>query len=96
MWLVECFVTEGNLRQEFAILVIERSPKELFLKLSGMGRPHPTYGVKRAIAALAKTLVENVPHLEVLHENLGPDALVPFQPALAESTASADDTGVSC
>lgn len=96
MWLVEAFATEGNLRQEFAILVIERRPKELFLKLSGLGRPHPTYGVKRAIAALAQVLVENVPHLEVLHENLGPDALVPYRPALVQSSAPAERPGVSC
>ena len=75
MWLVECFVTEGNLRQEFAILVIERKQKELFVKLSGLGRPHPTYGVKRAVAALGKVLLDRTPGLSIVHENLGADAL---------------------
>jgi len=75
MWLVECFVSEGKLRQEFAIMVIERKANELFLKLSGLGRPHPTFGVKLAIAGLGRVLMENDPKLTIVHENLGAEAL---------------------
>lgn len=74
MWLVEALVSEGRLRQEFGILVLERGPEELLVKLSGLGRPHPTYGVKRAVAELGRLLVETNADLAVARENVGRDA----------------------
>jgi tRNA (guanine-N7-)-methyltransferase len=80
-WLVEALVLEDRLRQQFAILVVPRGPEELLVKLADLARPYPTYGVKRALAAVAAGLVARQPALRVLHHNLGPEALSGPSPA---------------
>ena len=70
-WLVETLVLEDGLRQEFASLVSARGPEELIVLLSGLGRPHPTHGVKRAVWLVGRWLRERHPGLTVAHENVG-------------------------
>lgn len=70
-WLVETLLLEDRLRQEFGILVVGRGPEELLVKLSSLGRPHPTHGVKRAVWCVGRWLSSRHPHLVLAHENLG-------------------------
>ena len=75
VWLIEVFVHEDELRQEFGVLVVERPPDSLLVRLSDMGRPHPTHGVRRALWLVARALRETNPGLAIRHENLGAAAL---------------------
>jgi len=70
-WLVEALAIEGKLRQDFGLEVVARAPGRLLVKLSPLGRPHPTHGVKRAVWLLGEWLRERHPGLAVEHENLG-------------------------
>jgi len=79
-WLVEVLVVEGRLRQEFGVQAVARGEKELLVKLSDLGRPHPTYGVKRAVFCVARELAKR--HgLQIAHDNLGAAARTPIEPA---------------
>ena len=77
-WLVEAMAREDGLRQDFGIVVVERKPGEVLVKLSDLGRPHPTHGVRRTVFAVAAWILERHKDAKVAHENLGPDAMVPF------------------
>ena len=79
-WLVEVLLMEDQLRQEFGLAVVPRGEAELLLKLSGLGRPHPTFGVKRAIWHLGQWLMQHHPGLARVHENLGAHATAPPSP----------------
>jgi len=70
-WMVEALAQEDGLRQDFAVLVVERRKGELLLKLAELGRPHPTYGVKRAVYAVGAWLLSRHAQLEVGHESVG-------------------------
>ncbi|MEW6073754.1 MAG: hypothetical protein AB1726_14310 [Planctomycetota bacterium] len=70
-WLVETLVVEGRLRQEFAVLVLRAAAGEVLVRLSALGRPHPTPGVKRAVWEVGRWLRARHPELELAHENLG-------------------------
>jgi len=80
-WLVEALVKEDHLRQDFALVVLaergrgpaEGGSGELLVKLSGLGSPHPTWGVRRAVRMLGDWLRRRHPDLEVAHDNLGRD-----------------------
>ena len=89
IWLIEALVKEDQLQQEFGILVVERDEQTLLLKLSQVGRPHATYGVKRAVYRLARWIQDRRPGLEVAHENLGAPACRPF-----DAHGDADDAAV--
>jgi tRNA (guanine-N7-)-methyltransferase len=82
VWLVETLVQEDKLRQEFGVLVVERPPDSLLVRLADMGRPHPTHGVRRALWLVARVLREANPALAIRHENLGAAALA--EPPLDE------------
>ena len=71
VWMVEALVKEGKLHQEFGVEIVARGGDTLLVKLSALGRPHPTHGVKRAVAAVADVLRASSPELRVVHENLG-------------------------
>ena len=75
VWLLEVLVQEDKLRQEFGVLVVERPPDSVLVRLSDMGRPHPTHGVRRALWLVARVLRETNPALAIRHENLGRAAL---------------------
>lgn len=71
-WLVEALTKEGRLQQDFALVVVPEADGTLLVKLSGLGaRPHPTFGVKRAVWELGQRLLARHPSLELAHENLG-------------------------
>jgi tRNA (guanine-N7-)-methyltransferase len=70
-WLVEVLLMEDQLRQEFGLALVPRREGKLLVKLSGLGRPHPTYGVKRAVWHMGHWLTTHHPGLERIHENLG-------------------------
>ncbi|MEE2753285.1 MAG: hypothetical protein VX910_04825 [Candidatus Latescibacterota bacterium] len=55
--LVEVMVREGAFAQHFGVSVILRSPKRLLVKLSPIGYPRPTWGVKEAVRLVAETLM---------------------------------------
>jgi tRNA (guanine-N7-)-methyltransferase len=69
-WLVETLVVEDGLQQELGLLVLAR-PGGLRIQLAELGRPHPTYGVRRSLALLADWLRARHPELELEHHNLG-------------------------
>jgi hypothetical protein len=69
-WLVSALVQEDRLRQELALLVVPR-PDGVLIKLGSLGHPHATYGVKRAVWLLGRSLREREAALETTHENLG-------------------------
>ena len=60
--------------------LLERSGEELLVKLSGLGRPHPTRGVRRAVQGVGQWLARRHPGLAVVHHNLGEVAAHPLEP----------------
>jgi len=70
-WLVEVLLMEDQLRQDFGLAIVPRGENDLLVKLSGLGLPHPTFGVKRAVWILGRWLTQRHPELELVHENLG-------------------------
>ncbi len=79
VWLVETMVLEDRLRQAFAIRVVARGPSELFVNLSELGYPHPTYGVKRAVVCVGRWLLSRQSELKIVHQNVGEEALTPLE-----------------
>ncbi len=86
-WMVEVLVQEDGLRQEFAVIATLKRDGGLLVKLSGLGRPHPTHGVRRALFGISEWLRARHPELTVAHENLGETAMTP----LPLSEAADDD-----
>ena len=72
VWWVETLVKENELRQDFGLLVVPRG-EGFLIKLADVGRPHPTWGVKRAVALLGAWLLERHPGWKVTHESVGDD-----------------------
>lgn len=70
LWMIEAIAQEDRLRQRFAIDVIAYGTT-LLLKLSDLGQPHPTHGVKRAVWCAARWLQSRHPELAIEQENLG-------------------------
>ena len=69
-WMIEALAQEDRLRQRFGIDVIPRG-STLLLKLSDLGEPHPTHGVKRALWCAARWLQSRHPALVIEQESLG-------------------------
>lgn len=69
--LVEAMVREGGFAQHLAITVIHRPPSQLLVKLSPIGHPRPTWGVKQTIARVTEKLCEAFPGLKVSSSTLG-------------------------
>lgn len=64
-WLVEAETREAGFEQHFALVAAARDDGHILLKLSSIGRPRPTWGVKRTLDALAAFLLERHPGLRV-------------------------------
>ena len=64
--LVAVLVKEGEFAQNFGILVLCRSDGRLLIKLSPMGYPRPTWGVKRAVWRVSQVIREACPALRVV------------------------------
>ena len=64
--LVEALVKEGELTQNFGISVIHRPNGHLLVKLSAVGHPRPTWGVKEAVWRVAQLVMAQFPHMRVV------------------------------
>jgi tRNA (guanine-N7-)-methyltransferase len=71
--LVETMVREGELAQHIGILVVARPGDQLLIKLSPMGHPRPTWGVKKAVWLLAETVMSLHPETTLVSSTVGED-----------------------
>jgi len=71
--LVETLVKEGELIQSFGISVILRPNGQVLVKLSSMGHPRPTWGVKEAVWRTAQLVMSQCPHLRVKTSTVVPE-----------------------
>lgn len=67
--LVEVMVQEDTFSQHFGVSVILRPPKKLLVKLSQIGYPRPTWGVKQAVRLVSELLIEDS-DVRVTYSNL--------------------------
>jgi tRNA (guanine-N7-)-methyltransferase len=72
-WLVEAQSREGAFEQHFALVAAARNDGRVLLKLSSIGLPRPTWGVKKTLEALAALVLERNPGLRV-HEGPQPSS----------------------
>jgi tRNA (guanine-N7-)-methyltransferase len=70
-WLVELVVKEGKLSQQIGVALVPRAQSQVLLKLSAMGFPRPTWGVRRAVWHVAQMLQEHNPQLRILWMSIG-------------------------
>ena len=70
--LVETMVREGAFSQHFGISVIVRPPGRLLVKLSPIGYPRPTWGVKQAVRLVSELILAKT-DVTVVSSNI-PDA----------------------
>ncbi len=57
--LVEIMVREGAFSQHFGVTVVQRPPEKLLVKLSPIGYPRPTWGVKQAVRLVSELLAQD-------------------------------------
>ncbi len=69
--LIEVMVKEGELTQHFGVLVLPHSDGEVLVKLSAMGRPRPTRGVKQAVWRVAQVVLDQHPRMRVVSSTVG-------------------------
>ena len=62
-------VLEDAFSQRFGVSVILRPPKKLLVKLSLIGYPRPTWGVKQAVRLVSELLLEDA-DLRITFSNL--------------------------
>jgi tRNA (guanine-N7-)-methyltransferase len=79
--LVEVMVREDAFSQHFGVSAILRPPHRLLVKLSPIGHPRPTWGVKQAVKLVSEMIIEET-GLQVVSSNL-PD-LAPATEAAVE------------
>ncbi len=70
-WLVETLVQDGAFHQHLAFTVELRGNDEIILKLSSLGHPRVTAGVKRALYQLARALLHRHGALSPRHSTVG-------------------------
>ena len=63
--LVVTMVREGELIQNFGISVVLRPNGQVLVKLSSVGHPRPTWGVKEAVWRVAQLILDQFPHARV-------------------------------
>ena len=56
--LLEVMVREDAFSQHFGIVAVQRPPNRLLVKLSPIGYPRPTWGVKQAVRLVSERLIE--------------------------------------
>lgn len=69
--LVETMVREGELAQHIGILVVSRPGGQLLIKLSPMGHPRPTWGVKKAVWLTAEAVMALHPGTTAVSSTVG-------------------------
>lgn len=69
--LVEAMVREGAFSQHFGVLVLARSGNRVLIKLSPIGQPRPTWGVKQAVGRVGEMVLKHCPGLSVAESAVG-------------------------
>ncbi len=69
--LIAVMVREGELAQYFGISIVFRRRDQLLIKLSSIGQPRPTWGVKLAVMKVADVILEAQPSLRVASRTVG-------------------------
>ena len=87
VWMIDTLVLENRLRQEFSLQVVRRRGGELLIKFAAAGRPHPTWGAKRAVWLLAERLRDMHPSFELVRQTVGEEAARPPQTPAPSGTA---------
>jgi tRNA (guanine-N7-)-methyltransferase len=64
--MVEMMVKEDELNQHIGVLILPRPNDRLLVKLSPIGHPRPTFGVKQAVGKVAELVAETTPDLRVV------------------------------
>ena len=63
--LVEAMAREGEFSQHFGVLVSRHTDGDLLIKLSSMGHPRPTFGVKQAVRMVSRLVLESYPNMRI-------------------------------
>ena len=71
VWLVEALVQEDRLRQDFTIQAVRLQSGDLLVKFASAGRPHPTFGSKRAVWLVSQRLREQHADLKLVRQTVG-------------------------
>ena len=69
--LVEAMVREGELAQHIGVLVFARPGGQVLIKLSPMGHPRPTWGVKKAVWLTAEAVMALHPGTTAVSSTVG-------------------------
>jgi tRNA (guanine-N7-)-methyltransferase len=69
--LVGMMVREGELAQYFGISILFRKDNQLLVKLSSIGHPRPTWGVKLAVKKVADLILETHSELRMVSSTVG-------------------------
>ena len=69
--LVETMVKEGAFSQHFGVLVLKRPPNRVLVKLSPIGQPRPTWGVKQAVGRVGQMVLALGSGLRVAESAIG-------------------------
>jgi tRNA (guanine-N7-)-methyltransferase len=79
--LVEVWVKEGPLIQQFGVVAMRKEGNRLLVRLSALGHPRPTPGVKRAVWHVAHRLLQAAPTMRLVSTNVGdPARAIPDEP----------------
>ena len=70
-YLVETMVKEGAFSQYFGVLVLARPGNRVLIKLSPIGQPRPTWGVKQAVGKVGQMVLAQCPGLRVAESTVG-------------------------
>ena len=69
--LVEAMVREGSFSQHFGVLVLARPGDRVLIKLSPIGQPRPTWGVKQAVGRVGEMVLALCSGLSVVESAVG-------------------------
>ncbi len=69
--LVETMVKEGAFSQHFGVLVLARPGNRVLVKLSPIGQPRPTWGVKQAVGRVGELVLAKCSGLRVAESAVG-------------------------
>ena len=70
-YLVETMVKEGAFSQHFGVLVLARGGNRVLVKLSPIGQPRPTWGVKQAVGRVGQMVLAQCSGLRVAESTVG-------------------------
>ncbi len=70
-YMVETMVKEGVFSQHFGVLVLRRTGNRVLVKLSPIGQPRPTWGVKQAVGRVGQMVLTQCSGLRVAESTVG-------------------------